>query len=122
VPGEPKTPEATPAEEKPEEHPVGEAFPVVTEASFFALIGFALGYATQKMLKLGLILLAFFFLAIQGLSYAGVLQVDWGRALELVNDLVMNLKGNQTFEEIVKEGIPSAGALVAGYLLGFRKG
>jgi len=101
---------------------VREALPIVTEASFFGLLGFAVGYTTRKLVKLGLIVLALFFLGLQGLSFAGVVQVDWSRALELANDLVFNIRSDQSAGEFLKHRIPSLGALVAGYLLGFRRG
>ena len=101
---------------------VADSLPVVSEASFFGLIGFALGYTSRKVIKLCLIFIAVFFIGIQGLSYAGVLNVDWSRAVRLVNDVVLNLKENRTFLEVLKDRIPSAGALTAGYLLGFKRG
>lgn len=116
--GTPK-PSTTPPEEK---DGVEGALPMISEASFFALIGFALGYFARKVVKLGLILLAVFFIGVQGLSYLGVIDVNWDRALEVLNDFVLNLKENETIGEILKDRIPTAGALVAGYWLGFRKG
>ncbi len=96
--------------------------PYLTEGSFFAIIGFALGYASRKVVKLLLILLAGFFLLVQGLSYADVVHVDWQKAIDLVNGWILNLKENDTIGEVLKDKIPTAGALTAGYLLGFRKG
>lgn len=98
------------------------ALPVVSEASFFAFIGFALGYATRKVVKLAMIFVAILFMTLQGLSYLEVVQIDWGRALELVNGFILNLKENQSVGEILKDRIPTAGALMGGYFLGFRKG
>ncbi|MHC4262551.1 MAG: FUN14 domain-containing protein [Planctomycetota bacterium] len=96
--------------------------PVFTETSFFALIGFALGYATRKVVKLMLIFVAIFFAGIQLLVYAGVADVDWGQAIELLNGLILNVKEEQTFTEIAKAKVPSFGGLAGGYLLGFRRG
>jgi uncharacterized membrane protein (Fun14 family) len=112
-----------PQEQPPEEEDgLQKALPVVSEASFFGFLGFALGYASRKVLKIGLIVVGFFFIFVQGMAYLGILEVDWQRALDLVNDAVLNIKGNQTVGEFVKNRIPAAGALVAGYFLGFRKG
>lgn len=100
-----------------------EAFlPFFTEASFFALIGFALGYATRKVVKLALIVVAVFFAGLQGLVYAGVAEVDWGQAIELLNGLILNVKQDQTLTEILKAKVPAFGGLLGGYLLGFRRG
>ncbi|QDU68259.1 FUN14 domain-containing protein [Engelhardtia mirabilis] len=96
--------------------------PFVTEGTFFALIGFALGYASRKVVKIGLVFVAIFFAGIQGLVYAGIADVDWSRAVELINDLVLNIQKDQTFTQILTAKLPTAGGLIAGYLLGFRRG
>ncbi|MEO0651033.1 MAG: FUN14 domain-containing protein [Planctomycetota bacterium] len=101
---------------------IEEMLPFVTEGSFFALIGFALGYATRKVVKLLLIFVAIFFAGLQALVYAGVADVDWGQAVDLVNNLILNVKEGQTITEIAKAKLPSAGGLGAGYLLGWRRG
>ena len=67
-------------------------------------------------------LLAVFFAGLQALSWSGVVTVDWGKAVDLANDLILNLKENETFTEVLKDRVPTVGALVAGYLLGFRRG
>lgn len=96
--------------------------PVLTESSFFALIGFALGFATRKVLKLVLVVVALFFVALQGLVHAGVAEVDWGRAIELFNALVLDLREEPTWLDLIQAKLPTAGGLAGGYLLGFRRG
>lgn len=96
--------------------------PYLTEGSFFALIGFALGYASRKMAKVGLIVLALFFAGLQALTYTGSVTVDWGGVVESINRLIFNLKENQSVTEFLTSRIPSAGSLVAGYVLGLRRG
>lgn len=112
------SPDATGAEPSP----VEEALPYVTEGGFFAIVGFALGYASRKLLKLALILLALVFVAIQGLSAAEVLTVDWDAAVALANEAVLNVKQDQSWTEWLKARLPTTGGLVAGYALGFRRG
>jgi uncharacterized membrane protein (Fun14 family) len=111
---------------EPEAEPgqaIEDLLPYFTEASFFGLIGFALGYTSRKVIKLGLILLALVFAAIQGLHMAGVIEnVDWGKAIELVNDWILNIKEDQSVTEWLTDKIPSAGALLAGYFIGFKQG
>lgn len=96
--------------------------PYLTEGSFFALLGFALGYASRKAVKLLLILLALAFVGLQGLIFAGVAQVDWGLLVEKLNALVLNVREGTTVTDWLADRLPSAGGLVAGYLLGFRRG
>ena len=111
---------------EPEEGPgkaVEDLLPYFTEASFFGLIGFALGYTSRKVVKLGLILMALVFAAIQGLHMAGVIEnVDWGKAIELVNHWILNIKEDQSVTEWLTDKVPSAGALLAGYFIGFKQG
>lgn len=96
--------------------------PIFTEASFFAMIGFALGYASRKVVKIGMILLAVFFALLQVLTYAEVTTIDWGRLVEILNDWILNLKENQSITDVLTDRVPTAGSLIAGYVLGFRKG
>lgn len=99
-----------------------EYLPMVTEASFFGLIGFALGYFSRKVVKVGLILIGIGFIAAQGLSYVGVVDIKWDRAIDLVNGAILDIKGSQSWKEIFAHKIPTMGALIAGYFVGFRKG
>lgn len=101
---------------------VERALPYVTEGSFFGLIGFALGYASRKFVKLGLILLALFFVGLQALVWTGSVSVDWQGVIGKLNALIFNLKENETATQFLTRRIPSAGGLVAGYLFGFRRG
>lgn len=113
---------STDAPPGPEPSPLETALPYVTEGGFFAIVGFALGYASRKLLKLALLLIAVLFVAIQGLSSLDVLTVDWDKAVALANELVLNVKQDQSWMEWVKDRLPTTGGLAAGYALGFRRG
>lgn len=111
------------AESPAESGSIEALLPVFTEASFFGLIGFALGYASRKILKLGLIFLAVFFVGVQGLVHAEIIQeVDWPKAIDYVNNFVLNLKENNTFSDWLTDRVPTAGSLIGGYLFGLRRG
>lgn len=108
---------------KPKENSfIAKSLPFVTEASFFGLIGFALGYFSKKVVKLMLIFIAIMFMALQGLSYLEVLTMDWQKLIDVVNGLILNLKQNDSISAVLQDRIPTAGALVTGYFLGFRRG
>lgn len=98
------------------------ALPFLTEGSFFALIGFALGYASRKILKILLFFVAVFFVGLQALQYADILSVDWSKMIGLFNKWILNIKENESFTQIITNRIPSGGGLIAGYWLGFRRG
>ncbi len=100
-----------------------EMLPFFTEASFFGLIGFGLGYASRKIIKIALVFAGLFFLGLQGLVAAEVVEsVDWGKLIETLNQFVFNLKENATFSSWATDRVPTAGALAAGYFLGLKRG
>ncbi len=96
--------------------------PYLTEASFFGLIGFALGYTTRKIVKILLILMAVLFLGTQAGVQAGWFEVDWDGVIAQLNEWVFNLKENATFTDFLTDRVPSAAALLAGWVVGFKKG
>jgi uncharacterized membrane protein (Fun14 family) len=96
--------------------------PFATEGSLFGLVGFALGYTTRKLIRVALILIALGFVITQALAYAGKLEVDWGGLVERFNEFVLNLRRDQTVSKILSYRVPSLGALVAGWLVGLRRG
>jgi len=102
--------------------PLERALPYLTEGSFFGLIGFALGYASRKFVKVALILLAFFFVALQALVWTGTVSVDWSGLLGKLNALLFNLRENESMTQFLTRRIPSAGGMLAGYLIGFHRG
>ncbi len=102
--------------------PLERSLPYVTEGSFFGLIGFALGYASRKFVKLGLILLALFFLGLQALVWTGNVSVDWGGLVGKLNGLLFNLQENESITQFLTRRIPSAGGMLAGYFIGFQRG
>ena len=69
-----------------------------------------------------LFFIAVLFIAIQALSYFEIATIDWTRAVELMNDLVMSAKENQTWWEVIKNRLPAGAGIVGGWVLGFRKG
>jgi uncharacterized membrane protein (Fun14 family) len=98
------------------------ALPGLTEGSFFALIGFALGYTTMKLFKVALVLGALAFVGTQALVHFGYLEVDWSAVVAKLNQLLLNARENGTARELLTDRIPAAGGMLTGYLLGLRRG
>ncbi len=96
--------------------------PFATEGSFFALIGFALGYTTRKVFKVLLIVIALAFVIVQALAYAEVIQVDWALIENRFNEFVLNLQRQQTVSKVLSYRLPSLGALGLGWVIGLRRG
>jgi uncharacterized membrane protein (Fun14 family) len=102
--------------------PLERSLPYVTEGSLFGLIGFALGYASRKFVKLGLIALALFFVGLQALVWTGTVSVDWSGLLGKLNALIFNLRENESMSAFLTRRIPSGGGMLLGYLVGFQRG
>jgi uncharacterized membrane protein (Fun14 family) len=102
--------------------PLESALPYVTEASLFGLIGFALGYSTRKLFKLTLIVIALAFVGAQALVHLGWVDIDWSGLAGKLNGWVLNLKESMSVTAFLTDRIPSAGALLAGWVVGFRRG
>ena len=96
--------------------------PYLTEASFFGLIGFAVGFATRKLVRMLLIGIAIAFVVVQLLVSTGHFAVDWLGVRSVINQWIFNLKDHETITTFLTNRIPSAGALIAGWFFGFRRG
>ena len=53
-------------------------------------LGFAAGFSIKRIIKIALVILGAFVLAITYLSYKGIIQVDWDRAQHLTTSAVYN--------------------------------
>jgi uncharacterized membrane protein (Fun14 family) len=100
---------------------LGNALPYITEGSLFSLIGFALGYATRKVFKVSLALLALGFVGLQAASYFGMIDVDWSPVLSSLNNGVLNLKENESIAQFAMHRLPSLAALAVGSFIGFQR-
>lgn len=114
-------PGAAPAREEPRT-PIERSLPYVTESSFFGLIGFALGYTTRKFVKLGLILVALFFVGLQALVWTGKVTVDWSGLVASLDEWIFNLRQDESMTAFLTRRIPSGGGMLLGYVIGFRRG
>jgi len=102
--------------------PLERSLPFVTEGSFFGLIGFALGYASRKFVKVLLILVALFFVGLQALVWTGTVSVDWSGMLRKLNALIFDLRESESVTQFLTRRIPAAGGMLTGYLIGFQRG
>ena len=101
--------------------PLERALPFVTEGSFFALLGFALGYASRRFVRLGLILFAFCLLLVQFLIWTGSVSIDWGGIAGAFDGWLVGLKENQSLGQFLARRIPAASGLLLGSLFGFQR-
>jgi uncharacterized membrane protein (Fun14 family) len=114
---------ATEPGQKEEEPKSGmeKVLPFITEAGIAMLIGIMLGLATRTVAKVLAVIFVVVFLGTQFLAYKGIMTVDWGGFAGWLHQSVLNVSSAESFQEIVTQKLPAAGALLIGYFLGLKK-
>jgi uncharacterized membrane protein (Fun14 family) len=99
--------------------------PYLGQISFGGLAGFAVGYALKKVGRVALVVFGLLFITLQGLAYAGFIEVHWLRIQQVANPVLErnSLQGIwNSLLAVLTQNIPFAGAFVPGVLLGLRFG
>jgi uncharacterized membrane protein (Fun14 family) len=94
--------------------------PYFSEGGLALLLGIGLGMISRTVLKVALV---FGLLVIAGMEYAsyrGAMTVDWGAIVGLIHETILNVTPNGDLAAIVKEKLPSLGALGGGYVMGLK--
>lgn len=124
MPGEPGLdPDAEPGEGSYQEpRPVDELSPAVFRLGFSFVVGFAIAYALRTFVKISIVAIGIFALALFGLQYAGVIDVNWD-AMGGHFDSAKGYLAAQTasFKDFITGSLPSAASATAGLVVGFRK-
>jgi uncharacterized membrane protein (Fun14 family) len=120
----PAQPESRPTPERGwTEDLFGKMAPVGTEMGFFFLMGLAVGCTAKKVGKLMGFLLGLFFVSLQGLAYVGMIEIHWEALAEIFRKVLLNIQSQESpLWEIAAHKIPSAGGLLAGLMVGLRRG
>lgn len=97
--------------------------PLLPPLSFGALMGFAAGYAVKVVGRVALLVVGLLFVAIQLLSYFGLVSVNWLR-LEALSGPWLQDNGQSVWtwlSSVLTHDLPFGGAFVVGLLLGLRR-
>ncbi len=87
------------------------------------VLGFAVGYALKKVLKLLLLFLGLVTLLLLGLEYYGVIKVNYGKFVALVEQgLNMTRSTASGILSHALASLPFTGSFLAGLALGFKMG
>jgi uncharacterized membrane protein (Fun14 family) len=117
-------PGTSPSPSSTTEDPSGlDAFsPAMFRMGFGFFVGFCIAFAMRTFMKISLLGIGLMLLALVGLQYAGVIDVNWG-AMESHYDRFAGWIGGQTdsFQKFVTGYLPSSAAGVFGMVLGFRR-
>ena len=96
--------------------------PVIFRLGFSFFVGFCIAYAVRTFLKISIIGIGILLLALFGLQYADVINVDWEK-MGGHFDTFTGWLGAQTasFKDFVTGYLPSAASGTAGLVFGFKK-
>lgn len=93
-----------------------------TQLGFGAIVGFVIGYAAKKIVKLLVIFLGIFFVSLQYLQYQGYLSINYAKFQEAFELWAGKMFQTPEIPAFVTSGIPFYGSLALGFFLGFKKG
>lgn len=94
--------------------------PYFSEGGLAMLLGIGLGMLSRTVLKVALVFALLVIAGMEYASYRGAMTVDWGAIVGLIHETLLNVTPNGDLMAIVKEKLPSVGALGAGYMIGVK--
>lgn len=100
-------------------------WPWLSQLGVGLVAGFAVGYALKKVGKVVAIVVGLLFVAVQLLSYYGLLTVHWDRLQEQVDPLLETDSLQSAWQGllgILTHNLVFAGAFVPGLIIGLRRG
>ena len=87
------------------------------------VLGFAVGYALKKLLKLVLLFLGLVTILLLGLEYYGIIQINYQKFLEVVQSALNATRGAASgIISHALASLPFAGSFAAGLAVGFKLG
>jgi uncharacterized membrane protein (Fun14 family) len=107
---------------------------LATSIGIGGFLGFLMGYAIKKILKIIMIAAGFLVGIAYYLQYNGVIALNWAKMEETMTNLVTNINGfnlntpffpgisDQFIHAISASGIPLTGGFAAGFAFGISKG
>jgi len=95
---------------------------VLFPLGFSFVVGFAIGYAARQFLRITVVSAGVILLALFGLQYAGIIDVNWAGVESHYHTAAHWLaQQTQSFREFLTGQLPSAGGASTGLFVGFRK-
>jgi uncharacterized membrane protein (Fun14 family) len=110
------------AESEPDPTGIDLYSPMIFRMGFSFFVGFAIAYALRQFVKISIIAIGILLLALFGLQYAGVIDVNW-QAMNEHYDSIMAFLGEQTgtFTAFITGYLPSGASGLAGMTIGFKR-
>ena len=95
---------------------------LVAQLGFGGIVGFVIGYAVKKILKLTLIFLGLYAASLAYLQHRGFITINYDKFSEAFQSLISMIQGGFTLPGFLTTNIPFAGSLIVGFGLGFKAG
>lgn len=96
---------------------------LIPQIGLGGVLGYAAGYATQKVLKIAFFIAGIVYIALQILAYYGFVDVHWYAIQKAADPLLQEpalTRGFDSFMTVLKTNLPFAGGFGGGFLLGLR--
>ncbi len=98
-------------------------YPMIIQMGAGFFIGFAVGYAFKKLIKLLVVLAGLSFILLLAMEYYGIVSINYDKLLEAVENLLGGISGEtQGIYAHIVAHLPFAAAFVPGFALGVKKG
>ena len=107
---------------------------LATSVGIGGFMGFLMGYAIKKILKIIIIVAGLLVGILYYLQYNGLITLDWSKLEAALGSGMANISGldlstpflpgisNQIMDALSNSGIPLTGGFAAGFAFGFSKG
>ncbi|MCS7368365.1 MAG: hypothetical protein NDF57_01455 [archaeon GBS-70-058] len=97
--------------------------PILFQLGVGAITGFIVGYALKKIMKVLIIIMGIFLLALAYLQWNGIIKVDYATLIGKIENATKSLLGESTpLISQITANIPFAGSFLAGFYIGYKKG
>ena len=97
--------------------------PLVAQLGFGGAVGFAIGYALKKILKIIIVFIGLYFISLLYLSHAGFIEINYDRIASAFEDFASRLlHGGVTIPSFMTANIPFLGSFVVGLGIGLKVG
>ncbi|HDM23544.1 hypothetical protein DRO02_05430 [archaeon] len=98
-------------------------YPILIQMGAGFFIGFAVGYALKKLIKILIVLAGLFFMLLLAMEYYGIVSIKYDKLLEAVENLIGGVSGEaQGIYAHIVAHLPFAAAFIPGFAFGVKKG
>ncbi|MEM3736626.1 MAG: FUN14 domain-containing protein [Candidatus Bathyarchaeia archaeon] len=96
--------------------------PLIAQLGFGGSVGFIVGFALKKIMKIFIVLVGVFFVALQYLAYIGFIEIKYEKFAEAAEGWLATFQGELSALSILAANIPFVGSFIVGLALGLKTG